>query len=227
MQYDPGSARINVDPKQVMRAVRTGRTLLIIGLVIVALLSAVSPYTDFLWYAHDARHPDVFEIGYGTRAILLLVAFIVTWAVLYWNVRKAFKVSLIFLSSPQGAGQAMLSNAIDWITRRGAVVVMVVAPILSFLLAMGFSGEWNTLLLAEHAQSFGVRDPLYGIDLGFFAFTLPWYRALSNYLFDGAVCQDRAKQAAYPVPRKHARWSHLSCLCPPNMVEDVRIRSYR
>ncbi len=183
MQYDPGSQRIQIDPAQLKRVAKTGRLLLITGLVVALLFACVVPYTDFLWYAHDARHPDVFETSYGTRALLLLVSFLLTWALLYWNIRKALKVSLIFLKAPEAGGQALLSGAIDWITRRGAVLVMVVAPFLAFLLSTGFAGEWNTMLLARHPQVFGVKDPLYGIDLSFFVFSLPWYRALSNYLF--------------------------------------------
>lgn len=223
MQFDPDFQRLRVDPAQVKRALRTGRFLLTLILIGALLMSLVVPYTDFLWYAHDARHPDVFDVGYGARGILLIVAFVVTWAFLYWNIRKAFKVSLIFLSSPQGAGQAMLSNAIDWITRRGAGVVALIAPILSFLLATGFSNEWNTLLLAQHPQSFGMRDPLFGIDLGFFVFTLPWYRAVSNYLFGVmllttlisvgvyAGLQAMALLAKIELSRPHIR-SHISTL---------------
>lgn len=223
MQYDPGFERLRVDPAQLNRAFRTGRILLSIGLIVVLLLSLVSPYTDFLWFSHDARHPEVFELSYGTRGLLLLVAFFLTWIVIYWNVRKAFKVSLIFLSSPQGAGQAMLSNAIDWITRRGAILVMLAAPILAFLLATGFSAEWNTFLLAQNAQHFGVKDPLYGLDLGYFVFTLPWYRALSNYAFGVlllttlmsvgvyAGLQAMAMLAKIELSRPHIR-SHVSLL---------------
>jgi len=183
MQNDPGSYRIQVDPLQMKRALKRGRAIAIIALIVVLLLTCVVPYTDYLWYAHDARHPDVFEVSYGTRGLLLLVAFLSTWAVLYWNIRKALKVSLIFLNAPDNRGQAMLSNAIDWITRQGGVIVLIVAPILAFLLATGLSGEWNTFLLSQHAQSFQVKDPILGIDLGFYVFSLPWYRALSNYTF--------------------------------------------
>jgi len=215
--------RIQIDPNQLKRAVRTGRILLTVALIVVGLFTLVVPYTDFLWYAHDAHHADVFEIGYGTRGFLLLGAFFATWVVIYWNVRKAFKVSLIFLRSPQGAGQAMLSNAIDWITRRGSILVMVVAPILSFMLATGFSSEWNTLLLWMHPQTFGTKDPLFGIDLGFFVFTLPWYRALSNYVFGVlllttlisvgvyAGLQAMAMFAKIELSRPHIR-SHISVL---------------
>ena len=215
--------RIQIDPNQLKRAARTGRILLTIALVFIALFMFVGPYTDFLWYAHDARQPGVFEIAYGTRGLLFLIAFFSTWAILYLNVRKAFKVSLIFLMSPQGSGQLMLSNAIDWITRRGAVVVMLVSPLLAFLLATGFSGEWNTLLLFNHAQSFHKVDPLFGIDLGFFVFTLPWYRALSNFAFGilllttlisvgvYAGLQAMAMLAKIELSRPHIR-SHISIL---------------
>ncbi len=183
MQNDPGSYRIQVDPIQMKKAIDRGRVFAVIGIIIFALLSCVVPYTDFLWYAHDARHPDVFEVSYGSRAVILLTAFVGSWAFLYWNIRKALKVSLIFLNTPDNRSQAMLSNAIDWITRRGGAVVLVVAPILAFLMATGLAGEWNTYLLAQHAQSFHMKDPILGIDLGFYVFNLPWYRALSNYAF--------------------------------------------
>ncbi|MDR3691943.1 MAG: UPF0182 family protein [Fimbriimonas sp.] len=223
MQHDPGSYRIQIDPLQMKRALRRGRAIAIIALIVVAFLTCVVPYTDFLWYAHDARHPDVFEVSYGTRATLLLVAFVSTWAVLYWNVRKALKVSLIFLNAPENRGQAMLSNAIDWVTRQGSVIVMVGAPILAFLLATGLSGEWNTLLMAQHAQNFHVKDPILGIDLGFYVFSLPWYRALSNYVFGllfvttlisvGVYTgiQAMALIAKIEISRPHIR-SHVSAL---------------
>ncbi len=223
MQHDPGSFRIQVDPRQIQMAVRKGRTLAIIGLVIVAILTCVVPYTDFLWYAHDARHSDVFEVSYGTRGLLLLVTFLATWAFLYFNFRKALKVSLIFLNTPENRGQAMLSNAIDWMTRKGSVVVLVVAPFLAFMLATGLSSEWNTFLLAQHRQVFNVKDPLLGIDLGFYVFTLPWYHAIANYLFGLLILtsvisigvyaglQAMALLAKIELSRPHIR-SHVSVL---------------
>ncbi len=183
MQNDPGSQRIQLDPSQIQRVTKTGRTLLTLALILFGLVSCIVPYTDFLWFSHDARHPDVFETAYGTRGVLMLLAFVLSWIFIYFNVKKAFKVSLIFLQSPQGGNQMMMSNLIDWITRKGAVIVSLVAPLLAFTMATEFSTEWNTLLLARHPQVFGVKDPMLNLDLGFYVFSLPWYRALSNYVF--------------------------------------------
>ena len=183
MQYDPSANRIQLDPQKVQQTIRKGRGFAIVAILLFAFLSSVGPYTDFLWFAHDARQPKVFEVSYGTRAILLLVGFVICWLYLYWNIRKALRVSLIFLNTPENRGQAMLSNAIDWMTRKGGTIVLVASPVLAFLMATEFSGEWNTFLLSQHAQVFHTKDPILGLDLGFYVFNLPWYRAVSNFLF--------------------------------------------
>jgi len=183
MQFDPTSNRIQIDPQKVQKTLVKGKGVAIVAIILFALLGSVGPYTDYLWFALDARQPKVFEVLYGTRATLMLLAFVLSWIFIYLNVRKALKVSLVFLSAPENRGQAMLSNAIDWMTRKGGGVVLVISPILSFLMATEFAGEWNTFLLAQHAQMFHKTDPILGLDLGFYVFTLPWYRAISNFLF--------------------------------------------
>ena len=75
----------------------------------------------------------------------------------------------------------LVTNAIGFVQTRGAAMVRIIAPVLAFFSALDFGNEWSTYLLARHAQTFGVKDPTYGLDLGFFVFTLPWLRAISNY----------------------------------------------
>jgi uncharacterized membrane protein (UPF0182 family) len=89
----------------------------------------------------------------------------------------------VYLDAPSSAGQAIMSNALHVVQDRGWNIVRIVAPILAFLLAVGFSNEWSTYLASRHATTFGVKDPLYGMDLSFFVFTLPWYRALISFTF--------------------------------------------
>ncbi|PRC58072.1 hypothetical protein C6A85_30345, partial [Mycobacterium sp. ITM-2017-0098] len=45
---------------------------------------------------------------------------------------------------------------------------------------------WQQVQLYLHGGSFGVADPQFGIDLGFYAFDLPFYRLVLSYLFVGA-----------------------------------------
>jgi hypothetical protein len=173
----------HIDERQIKRAVRFGSFLMGLLFLFTFGLAVLVPYTDFLWYAHDVRHPEVFNTAYRTRGSLFLMAFLGSWAVLYFSLRKALSLSLVYLRKPDGVGQVLLSHAMGWVQERGGTVVRLVAPIVAFFSALGFSNEWNTFLLARHPQVVGKVDPTYGIDLGFFMFTLPWYRALTNYAF--------------------------------------------
>ena len=47
--------------------------------------------------------------------------------------------------------------------------------------------NWVTVQLFLHGGSFGIVDPEFGHDIGFYVFDLPFYRSILNWLF-GAVC---------------------------------------
>jgi uncharacterized membrane protein (UPF0182 family) len=52
----------------------------------------------------------------------------------------------------------------------------------SLIFAAGVSSEWDTYLRFRYGGSFGVADPLFGIDLGFYFFRLPFYELLQSSL---------------------------------------------
>ena len=46
----------------------------------------------------------------------------------------------------------------------------------------GFYSEWDTYLRFRYGGSFGVSDPLFGVDVGFYVFHLPFYVLLQSSL---------------------------------------------
>ncbi len=48
--------------------------------------------------------------------------------------------------------------------------------------ALGFRAQWDTYLRFRYGGSFGVSDPLYGVDVGFYVFHLPFYGLLQTSL---------------------------------------------
>ena len=44
------------------------------------------------------------------------------------------------------------------------------------------AGQWQTFLLWRNRVPFGVKDPQFGLDVGFFVFTLPWLRFVVGFL---------------------------------------------
>ena len=174
--------RTDIDPASLRRFVRFASIAGILLLIFVFVTATLAPYTEYLWYLHDARHPEIFDKSYSTRGLLFVVSFFVGWLVLYANLRRALTLTMVFLDSPGSRGQQLVTNAISFVQTRGATLVRFAAPILAVLSALTFGNEWSTYLLATHSQSFGVKDPTYGLDLGFFVFQLPWYTAVLNFV---------------------------------------------
>ena len=52
----------------------------------------------------------------------------------------------------------------------------------SLIFAVGVSAQWDTYLRFRYGGSFGVADPLFGVDLGFYFFRLPFYELLQGSL---------------------------------------------
>ena len=172
-----------ISEKDKRRVIRWGVIVLGALFLVILATATLSPYVDYLWYLHDAREPRVFTLAYETRGLLFLPAFLATWILLHFSLKRALRLSLVYLESPSSTGQVLISNALHYVQDRGWNLVRILAPVFAFFSATGFSNEWNTYLLAIHAQEFGQRDPLFGLDLGFFVFQLPWYRAIVNYTF--------------------------------------------
>lgn len=189
--------RIEIDPKLLRKGARGGCGCGILLLVVVFILASFGPYTEYLWYAHDVRHPEVLTLGYSTRGTLFVASFIVSLCAIYFSLRTAFKQSLIYLQRPSSMQQQLVNMALNWVQKKGLIVVKIAAPIFAFFSATAFSNEWKSWLLSGHAVSFGKNDPMFGIDLGFFVFKLPWYLAIANYLFSLAVIVMVATIAVY------------------------------
>ena len=52
--------------------------------------------------------------------------------------------------------------------------------IVSVLFALGVSGQWDNVLRFRYGGSFGLADPLFGVDLGFYVFRLPFYEIVQG-----------------------------------------------
>ena len=52
--------------------------------------------------------------------------------------------------------------------------------VLSLVFALSVSGQWDTFLRFRYGGSFGIADPLFGVDLGFYVFRLPFYELMQG-----------------------------------------------
>ncbi|OBA40484.1 hypothetical protein A5780_07385 [Nocardia sp. 852002-20019_SCH5090214] len=162
--------------------------LLITALVIAALL-LVGPrltdaYTNWLWFG-EVGFRQVFTTVLVTRLLLFLIVAIVVGALVWLALLAAYRTRPVFVpvSGPSDP-IARYRTTVMGRLRLFGIGIPVLVGLLSGLVAQS---SWVTVQLFLHGGSFGIKDPQFNIDVGFYAFDLPFYKLLLNWLFVAVV----------------------------------------
>ena len=143
-----------------------GKVLNVFLVVLVVLFSSLGAlstlYTDFLWF-ENLGFESVFTTILSSRVLLFFIGFF------------AF---FIF-----GAVNYYIATKLQEKSKLNFGVGMLVLTIISFLVGISFSGNWEIVLKYLNQVSFGLKDPILNMDAGFYVFSLPFYNLLLNYLF--------------------------------------------
>src|SRR5215216_3514083 len=132
--------------------------------------SLVSFYTDWLWYG-EVGYRQVYSTTLKAQGTLFTIVFAIAAVWLTLNLRTALASigdTRPTLVTRQGLevplpGQRQLQTLAS-----GAAVVV------ALLVALFAASEWEVWLAWRHAVPFGQADPVFGYDVGFYVFTLPF-----------------------------------------------------
>jgi len=152
---------------------------LVLGLVALGLVGEIVPlYTDWLWF-QEVGYTAVFLTTLKLRGSLFTAVAVVVLVFLYGNLtfaaRRARPDVLWELEDQLGLPGRVV---IEPIIRRFLPVVLA---FIAFASGLRASARWETLLQYSSAVPFGTIDPLFGRDLGFFVFTLPFWRMVVGW----------------------------------------------
>jgi hypothetical protein len=139
--------------------------------LLASLRTLASIYTDGLWFSSVGYH-NVFStllvVKLGLFGVFGAIFFVVMWVNLVVCDRLA--------SEDLGAVQK------DELVRRYQQIVrpyagrlyIALAIIMALIAASGTIGEWQNWILFRHGGNFGIKDPQFGKDIGFYIFKLPF-----------------------------------------------------
>ena len=114
---------------------------------------------------------------------LFCVAFVVTFLCLWINLRLAARNGATFRAgslTSESTVAARIGIRISPVNLQLAMGALAAATALIF--AVIFYAQWNTYLRCRYGGSFGLSDPLFGVDVGFYLFRLPFYELLQSSL---------------------------------------------
>ncbi len=169
-------------PKLTRRSrILVGIALLIVGLLMVGP-RLVDAYVDWLWFG-EIGFRSVFSTVLVTRLVVFLVAGVFIGAVAFGGMALAYRSRPVFVPA-SGPNDPVARYRATVLSRLRLFAIGV--PAFIGLLA-GFVAQtyWVRVQLFLHGGSFGITDPEFGKDLGFYAFDLPFYRLVLGYLFVG------------------------------------------
>jgi hypothetical protein len=168
----------------VPRVGRRGKvTLAVVSVIILFLLlldQIVALWTNWLWF-EEVGYTSVFGGIIRTRIWLFLLFGLIVGGFVGGNLYLAYRLRpLTRITTPDQQAleryRMMLTPHIGlWIALAGGAVGLFA----------GLSGQarWSQWLLFQNRVDFGVTDPEFGIDIGFYVFELPFWRYLLDVGF--------------------------------------------
>jgi len=169
------------------------RGIAIAGVVIFASLIVLGLTSSFLvdwaWFS-AVGYLGVFWTILGGKAVLFFAVFVGSAALLSLNGYLAHRFArrrghvrhLDFEQIARGVQTlpellGLMGQRLPW-----RLLIVGVAIVLGIMIAAGEVGNWGVLLRYVYQVPYGLNDPQYGEDIGFYLFSLPAYVALKNWL---------------------------------------------
>ncbi len=155
---------------------------LIAGILMAVLVGAnwlITYYTDWLWF-RSLEFSSVFwqmiRARFGSGVVFGVLAAVLV-GINLWVAGRFTRHALRVGGSPfeegEIPGEALLRSWTGYLAA-GAVLVFVLGSI--------GASRWPVVWRYLHGGPFGVSDPIFGQDVGFYVFSLPLYQFVANFL---------------------------------------------
>ena len=155
---------------------------IIVLLVVLVKLSGV--YINFLWF-DELQHRNVYSTILWTKVSLFFIFGVLMAVMIGGNLVIAYLLRPPF--RPMSPEQQNLQHYVLMIEPRRKLIlggVMLIALLAEGASAQGNWSEWQEWL---HGVPFGIKDPQFGLDIGFYAWDLPVYRTLLGFGFAAVI----------------------------------------
>lgn len=154
---------------------RRSLIILLVLVAIFALLWVTAPFwINWIWFG-SVGYRSVITTNYAMQAISFLIAGVVAGVLFWTNVRLALRNTKRYDVGEDSRFGRAGNKVIGWLN-------IIAAVVLAFVAGSYLSSRWQEMLLAFNGSSFGVDDPTFGRDVGFYVFQLPFLRTLETML---------------------------------------------
>jgi uncharacterized protein len=141
-----------------MKNIRTLLTGVFIATIFL-LLPLVGFYGEWLWFVSVGFAGVLTTIIYSQISIIVTIAILFT-LIIYGNLQVVRKI----------------------VKKNFGIPVLLPILLMGLILGVFFSSGWETVLKFSNATPFGITDPIFNQDIGFYVFELPYYKYALSFI---------------------------------------------
>jgi uncharacterized membrane protein (UPF0182 family) len=158
----------------------------IVAVVVLVLAFAgriLGMYVDWLWFG-EVGFRGVFWTRIWAQLLLGLAGFAIFFVIIWVNVELARRLAPDFRADVDGTLLEPRSPKVRrWVGIGGVVVCVVVA----FFAAISASASWQKVLLYFNQASWDKKDPIFGHDISFYVFSVPFWQGVLGYVMAALI----------------------------------------
>lgn len=154
-------------------------TLGILAALIILLIIAANIWTEVLWF-NQLDFLQVMGLSWGVRVGLFVLGAAIMGGVIWLTMWLAYRNRPLYTPvRSQMRNLKQYRESVDALRK----VIGIGAPVVLGLFAGGYlASQWETILLWFGRTPFGIPDPEFGYDIGFFVFTYPVIQLFVTFL---------------------------------------------
>ena len=158
----------------------------ILAVLVGAVLPEILAYLQKWLWMRQLGYLEIFWKLLSVQWGMFLLGFVFAFLFFWSNVRQAVQSGFALRRSPPaqgfggGSGPRNLNDPYVLAWLRSAEIGT--SAIVAWAFALAFSSNWDTYLRFRYGGDYGMREPLFGIDVGFYLFQLPFYELEQHFL---------------------------------------------
>ncbi len=160
--------------------------ILAVVLLVVLLFSLrgiAGFWTDYLWF-HEIGYGSVWSRLISARFVPALVFTAVFFVAVLVNLTVADRIAPQYVPTAQEDLAERYRRVMAPYAGRLRIGVSVLFALIAGSVA---SGKWREWLLFRNSVSFGVKDPQFHKDVGYYIFKLPFYELAYSWIFGSLI----------------------------------------
>lgn len=156
--------------KSKLKKIFSRRLIVILFLVIYALIFVITTRSQYLQYKEiGEQYVSIFFKNLKSKCIVFFVAFLISYIIIFTS-NKSVRKALKDIFDQEGKQLPSLPNK---------SISFIVSVIVAFIATVLFTEKF---LMFTNVAQFGIDDPIFGLDISFYMFQIPFIKSILIFL---------------------------------------------